>query len=237
MNRPIVIAGPCQHENYEHSYKLAKQCKEVCDLFGIEYYFKASFDKANRTFNSSPRGLGLNACFSDFDKLRKEFKITTDFHETHQIDKLAVDVYQIPAFLSKQTDLLQKAASKKKIVNVKKGQFMPPGGISGIIDKIGDENVWITERGSSFGYGRMIIDFEGIKYMKDNYNVPIFLDITHSISERKYAKTMAGLAGNMGLNLFVEVHDDPDYAPSDGKKMINIDQFENIIKHYYTSFK
>jgi len=237
MNRPIVIAGPCQHESYEHSYKLAKQCKEVCDLFGIEYYFKASFDKANRTFNNSPRGLGLNACFSDFDKLRKEFKITTDFHETHQIDKLAVDVYQIPAFLSKQTDLLQKAASKNKIVNVKKGQFMPPGGVSGIIDKIGDKNVWITERGSSFGYGRMIIDFEGIKYMKDNYNVPIFLDITHSISERKYAKTMAGLAGNMGLNLFVEVHDDPDYAPSDGKKMINIDQFENIIKHYYTSFK
>ena len=237
MNKPIVIAGPCQHENYEHSYKLAKQCKDVCDLYGIEYYFKASFDKANRTYNDSPRGLGLNGCFSDFDKLKNEFKITTDFHETHQIDKLPVDVYQIPAFLSKQTDLLQKASSKDRIVNSKKGQFMPPNGIDGIISKIGDKNVWITERGSSFGYDKMVIDFEGIQYMKDNYNVPIFLDITHSISERKYAKTMAGLAGNMGLNLFVEVHNDPDNAPSDGKKMINIKQFEEIIKHYYTSLK
>tara|TARA_Y100000114_G_scaffold113738_1_gene107701 strand:+ start:411 stop:1124 length:714 start_codon:yes stop_codon:yes gene_type:complete len=237
MSRPIVIAGPCQHENYEHSYKLAEHCKDVCDLYGIDYYFKASFDKANRTFDYSPRGLGLNACFSDFNELRKEFKLTTDFHETHQIDKLDVDVYQIPAFLSKQTDLLQKAMSKDKIVNVKKGQFMPPGGVSGIISKIGDQNVWITERGSSFGYGRIIIDFEGIQYMKDNYNVPIFLDITHSISHRRYAKAMAGLAGNMGLNLFIEVHDDPDNAPSDGKKMVKSYMFDDIIKHYYTSFK
>ena len=229
----IVIAGPCQHENYADSLDIARHCQQICDKHKIDYYFKASFDKANRTFNSSPRGLGLNACFSDFDKLRKEFKITTDFHETHQIDKLAVDVYQIPAFLSKQTDLLKKAASKNKIVNVKKGQFMPPGGISGIIDKIGDKNVWITERGSSFGYGRTIIDFEGIKYMQDNYNVPIFLDITHSISERKYALTMARLAGTMGLNLFVEVHKDPDYAPSDGKKSIYLEDFKQLVKEYY----
>ncbi len=109
---------------------------------------------------------------------------------------------------------------------------MSPKGIDGIISKVGKENVWITERGSLFGYDKMVIDFEGIQYMKDSYDIPIFLDITHSISERKYAKTMAGLAGKMGLNLFVEVHDNPDEAPSDGKKMINIDQFENIIKHY-----
>jgi 2-dehydro-3-deoxyphosphooctonate aldolase (KDO 8-P synthase) len=237
MNKPIVIAGPCQHENYEHSFNIAKHCQEICDKHGIEYYFKASFDKANRTFMNSPRGKGISECFNDFWKLRDDFKMTTDFHETEQIDKLPMDVIQIPAFLSKQTDLLLKAASTGKIVNVKKGQFMPPGGVSGIISKIGDKNVWVTERGSSFGYGRMIIDFEGIQYMKDNYNVPIFLDITHSISDRKYAKTMAGLAGNMGLNLFVEVHDDPDYAPSDGNKMIYLDQFEDVIKHYYTSFK
>jgi 2-dehydro-3-deoxyphosphooctonate aldolase (KDO 8-P synthase) len=235
MKKLIIIAGPCQHESYEHSYKIAKHCKGVCDLYGIEYYFKASFDKANRTYDDSPRGLGLNACFSDFSKLREEFKITTDFHETHQINKLDVDVYQIPAFLSKQTDLLQRAISTDKIVNVKKGQFMSPKGIDGIISKVGKENIWITERGSSFGYDKMVIDFEGIQYMKDNYDVPIFLDVTHSISERKYAKTMAGLAGNMGLNLFVEVHDNPDEAPSDGKKMINLNQFENIIKHYYKS--
>ncbi len=232
MNQPIIIAGPCQHESYEHSYKIAKHCKSVCDSYGIEYYFKASFDKANRTHNDSQRGLGLTACLSDFSKLRKEFKITTDFHETHQVDKLEVDVYQIPAFLSKQTDLLQKAISTSKIINIKKGQFISPKGIHGIVSKVGKENVWITERGSLFGYDKMVIDFEGIQYMKDSYDIPIFLDITHSISERKYAKTMAGLAGKMGLNLFVEVHDNPDEAPSDGKKMINIDQFENIIKHY-----
>ena len=237
MSKPIVIAGPCQHESYKHSYKIAKVCKSICDQYGLEYYFKASFDKANRTYNDSPRGLGLNACFSDFDQLRKEFKLTTDFHETYQIDRLDVDVYQIPAFLSKQTDLLQKAASKNKIVNVKKGQFMSPREIDGILSKIGSQNVWITERGSFFGYNNMVIDFEGVQYMKDNYNIPIFLDITHSISDRKYAYMMAGLAGNMGLNLFVEVHNDPDNAPSDGKKMINIDKFEEIIKHYYTSYK
>ncbi|MGB1981776.1 MAG: 3-deoxy-8-phosphooctulonate synthase, partial [Candidatus Kariarchaeum pelagius] len=169
----IIISGPCQLESKEHALNIANKMKSICDDNNFDYIFKASFDKANRTYNDSPRGLGLENCIDDFAKLRKDFKITTDFHETHQIDKLDVDVYQIPAFLSKQTDLLQKAASKKKIVNVKKGQFMPPGGISGIIDKIGDENVWITERGSSFGYGRMIIDFEGIQYMKDNYNVPI----------------------------------------------------------------
>ena len=235
MNKPIVIAGPCQHESYEHSYKIAKHCQNICNLYDIDYYFKASFDKANRTYDHSPRGLGLNACFSDFDKLRQEFKITTDFHETHQIDKLPVDVYQIPAFLSKQTDLLQKAASKDKIINIKKGQFMSPEGVKGIISKIGDQDVWITERGSSFGYDKMVIDFEGIQYMKENYNVPIFLDITHSISDRKYAMAMAGLAGNMGLNLFVEVHDNPDNAPSDGKKMIKSYMFEPIIKHYYKS--
>ncbi len=232
MKKPIVIAGPCQHESYEHSYKIASHCKSVCDLYGMEYYFKASFDKANRTHSDSQRGLGLNACFSDFSELKKDFKITTDFHETHQIDKLDVDVYQIPAFLSKQTDLLQKAISTGKIVNIKKGQFISPNGIHGIISKVGEENVWITERGSSFGYDKMIIDFEGIQYIKDSYNVPIFLDITHSISERKYAKTMARLAGAMGLNLFVEVHDSPDEAPSDGKKMININEFEKIIKTY-----
>lgn len=237
MNKPIVIAGPCQHENYEHSYEIAKHCKDVCDSYGIEYYFKASFDKANRTYGHSPRGLGLNACIDDFAKLRKDFKITTDFHETHQMDKLDVDVYQIPAFLCKQTDLLLKASSKDKIVNVKKGQFMSPQEIDGILSKISSHNVWITERGSFFGYNNMVIDFEGVQYMKDNYRFKIFLDITHSISERRYAHMMAGLAGNMGLNLFVEVHDNPDAAPSDGKKMININKFEEVINHYYTSLK
>ena len=236
MSKPIVIAGPCQHESYKHSYKIAKVCKSVCDQYDLEYYFKASFDKANRTYNDSPRGLGLENCIDDFTKLREKFKITTDFHETHQIDKLDVDVYQIPAFLSKQTDLLKQASYQNGIVNIKKGQFMSPREIDGILSKIGSQNVWITERGSFFGYNNMVIDFEGVQYMKDNYNIPIFLDITHSISHRKYAHMMAGLAGNMGLNLFVEVHNDPHNAPSDGKKMVKLDQFRRIIDHYYTSF-
>ena len=146
-------------------------------------------------------------------------------------------MYQIPAFLSKQTDLLKQASYQNGITNIKKGQFMSPKEIDGILSKIGSQNVWITERGSFFGYNNMVIDFEGVQYMKDNYNIPIFLDITHSISHRKYAYMMAGLAGNMGLNLFVEVHNDPNNAPSDGKKMVELDQFRRIIDHYYTSYK
>lgn len=228
-----IIAGPCQHENMQDSLDIASHCSAICDEFGIDYIFKASFDKANRTYLDSPRGLGLEKCKPHFEALKYKFKLTTDFHETNQIDKLDVDVYQIPAFLSKQTDLLLKAKSTGKIVNIKKGQFIPPSDIDGILSKVGTENIWITERGSSFGYNKMIIDFEGIKYMQDNFNVPIFLDITHSISERKYALTMARLAGTMGLNLFVEVHKDPDNAPSDGKKSIYLKDFKQLVKEYY----
>lgn len=228
-----IIAGPCQHESLEKSFEIAYDCKLVCEDFGIDYIFKASFDKANRTYLDSPRGLGIDNCKKDFKVLQQEFKITTDFHETDQLNKLDVDIIQIPAFLSKQTDLLIAAKETGKILNIKKGQFIPPTGIEGILSKVGTENVWITERGHTFGYGKIIIDFEGIQYMQDNFNVPIFLDITHSISDRKYALTMAKLAGTMGLNLFVEVHKDPDNALSDGKKSIYLDDFKTLVKAYY----
>ena len=231
--RRTVIAGPCQHENLKDSLEIADQCNYYTSELGLDYVFKASFDKANRTYINSSRGLGLENCKEDFKKISALYRTTTDFHETSQIGKLNVDVIQIPAFLSKQTDLLLAAKDTNKVVNIKKGQFMPPEGIKGILSKVGEDNVWITERGHSFGYNKMIIDFEGIKYMQDNFNVPIFLDITHSISDRKYALTMARLAGTMGLNLFVEVHKDPDNAPSDGKKSIHLEEFKTVIKAYY----
>jgi 2-dehydro-3-deoxyphosphooctonate aldolase (KDO 8-P synthase) len=228
-----IIAGPCQHENLQDSYDIAEHCQNICNEFGINYIFKASFDKANRTYIDSPRGLGLKECKADFDKLREGFKLTTDFHQTNQVEELEVDVVQIPALLCKQTDLLLSAKKTGSIINIKKGQFVPPGGIKGILSKVGTDDVWITERGHSFGYDNVIIDFEGIQYMQDNYNVPIFLDITHSISDRKYALTMARLAGTMGLNLFVEVHNDPDNAPSDGSKSIYLKDFKELVKQYY----
>ena len=227
-----VIAGPCQHESLSSSLIIASHCKKICDKYNIDYIFKASFDKANRTYINSQRGLGIDQCKEDFDILRRDFKVTTDFHETQQIKDLEVDVIQIPAFLCKQTDLLLSAKNTGKIVNVKKGQFVPPEQVDGILSKIGENDVWITERGHIFGYNRTVIDFEGIKYMQNNYNVPIFLDITHSISERMYALTMAKLAGTMGVDLFVEVHIDPNIAPSDGKKSIFLEDFENLIKCY-----
>lgn len=228
-----IIAGPCQHENLIDSYDIAKYCQNVCNEFGIDYIFKASFDKANRTYINSPRGLGLKDCKKDFNILRESFKLTTDFHETNQVKELEVDVVQIPALLCKQTDLLVTAKKTGKVLNIKKGQFVSPLGLKGILSKVGTDNVWVTERGHTFGYDKIIIDFENIQYMQDNYNVPIFLDITHSISDRKYAFTMAKLAGTMGLNLFVEVHKDPDNAPSDGKKSIHLDDFKTLTKAYY----
>jgi 2-dehydro-3-deoxyphosphooctonate aldolase (KDO 8-P synthase) len=228
-----IIAGPCQHENLKNSLDIADYCYTTCKDLGIDYFFKASFDKANRTFVNSDRGLGLEKCKDDFREINTLYKITTDFHETSQIDNLDVDVIQIPAFLSKQTNLITKAVSTGKIVNIKKGQFMSPYEIDGLLSKTGTKNVWITERGSSFGYNKTVIDFEGIKYMQDTFNVPIFLDITHSISDRKYALTMARLAGTMGLNLFVEVHREPNKALSDGKKSIYLKDFKQLAKEYY----
>lgn len=232
----IVIAGPCQHESYADSLDIARHCQKICDKHKIDYYFKASFDKANRTYDSSPRGLGLDECKYDFDMLRKQFLLTTDIHEKYQVDELDVDCYQIPAFLSKQTDLIKAAASTGKKVNIKKGQFMSSEDVKGILSKTTtrENGIWITERGTQFGYGRTIVDFQGVQDMKE-LGVPLFLDVTHSISERKYARQMASIAGHLNMFLFVEVHKDPDNAPSDGKKMVALDNFEDLIGRYVHS--
>ena len=247
-----IIAGPCQHESYDHSLAIAKECKRVCDLYGYSYYFKASYDKANRSSLSSKRGLGLEHTLDDFGDLKRSvsgLQILTDVHETSQVHQIAeqyndiVNVIQIPAFLSRQTDLITAACQTDKIVNIKKGQFMAPWDIHSVLSKTRDAvELWITERGTSFGYNTLVVDFTGLQYMMENYHVPIVFDVTHSVQKpgghgsssggnRDYVPGLARAASALGVkNFFLEVHDDPDNAPSDGDNMIHIDNFETVIR-------
>lgn len=248
-----VIAGPCQHESYEQSLEIANECKRVCDRYGIEYYFKASYDKANRTSINGQRGRGINDTLLDFYTLKQkipELKILTDVHTVEEIqlvaDEKCVDVIQIPAFLCRQTDLIQAACKTDMIVNIKKGQFLAPWDVNGILSKTeGAREVWITERGTSFGYNNLVVDFNGLQYMLDNFSVPIVFDATHSVQKpggagdssggnRDYVPGLARAAAALGIsNFFLEVHSDPDKAPSDGPNMLHLNDFESIIKQIY----
>lgn len=254
-----IIAGPCQHESYEHSLKIAKECKRVCDLFNIEYYFKASFDKANRTSITGKRGsdtspdLSMQNFLNDAKKMKAEIlglKVLTDIHERYQIGPVekVVDVIQIPAFLCRQTDLIQSVCESRTIeaINIKKGQFLAPWDIKGILSKTQNaKEVWITERGTSFGYNTLVVDFTGMQYILDNYDVPLVFDATHSVQKpggqgdssggnRAYVQPLCRAASAMGVNnFFLEVHDDPDNAPSDGPNMIKLDDFESVITDIY----
>jgi len=196
-----IIAGPCQHESLKQSLIIAKTCKLICEAHGVEYYFKASYDKANRTSAASPRGLGLYQTLRDFLKMKKEIpdlKIVTDFHDEWAIDAAffdpvvpfddAFDVIQIPALLSRQTDLIRGACDTGKIVNVKKGQFMSPKDVMGILTKTSRaKEVWITERGTMFGYNNLIVDFTGLEEMMGEYEhyegVHIVFDATHAVQK------------------------------------------------------
>lgn len=245
-----IIAGPCQHESYEQSFRIAAECKRVCADLGVDYYFKASFDKANRTSMNGIRGAGIGKTLSDFLKLKNELnvKTLTDIHENNHVNIIkniytgSVDVLQIPAFLCRQTDLIREAVNSNMIVNIKKGQFLAPWDIKGILTKTqGANEVWITERGTSFGYNTLVVDFTGIKYMMDNYDVPIVYDVTHSVQKpggmgsssggnREYVPALSRAASAMGVkNFFLEVHEDPDNAPSDGPNMIKLKDFEKVI--------
>lgn len=250
-----IIAGPCQHESESQSLEIAKHCKDICDSFKIDYYFKASFDKANRTSANGERGLGLHPTFNDFVSIKnsiKDLKILTDFHTIEQINTSKdrwpdlIDVYQIPAFLCRQTDLIQAAVDTGKIVNVKKGQFLAPWDIEGILSKTeGAKEVWITERGTSFGYNNLVVDFAGIQYILDNYSAPFVFDATHSVQKpggngnssggnRSYVPGLCRAASAMGVrNFFIEVHPDPDNAPSDGPNMVKLEDFRSLIKDIY----
>ena len=254
-----VIAGPCQHESLEKSFKIAKECTRVCLKHGVEYYFKASFDKANRTSVKGKRGQGLAKTMQDFAVLKEKIpnlKILTDVHNQNEILKIAayyseiIDVLQIPAFLCRQTDLIQAACKTNKIVNIKKGQFLAPWDVAGILSKTqGAKEVWITERGSSYGYNTLVVDFTGLQYMLDTYDVPVVFDVTHAVQKpggmgsssggnRGYVPGLARAGSALGIkNFFLEVHDDPDNAPSDGPNMLELKSFDKtiseIVKYNY----
>ena len=242
-----IIAGPCQHESLGQSAAIAKECKRVCDKYGIEYYFKASFDKANRTSVTGKRGVGLHPFVHDILALKDELnvKALTDVHEVDQIQYLKdiVDVLQIPAFLCRQTDLIRAACATNCIVNIKKGQFLAPWDVKGILSKTeGAKEVWITERGTSFGYNTLVVDFTGIQHMLDNAGVPVVFDVTHSVQKpggqgdssggnRDYVPPLSRAAAAMGVsNFFLEVHEDPDNAPSDGPNMLHLKDFEGVVR-------
>jgi len=246
-----IIAGPCQHESLPQSLEIAKECKRVCDKYGIEYYFKASYDKANRTSANGVRGLGLETTLTDFLALKVELgvKTLTDVHDYVQVNRIergfkdAVDVYQIPAFLCRQTDLIQAACATDKIVNIKKGQFMAPWDMKGVISKTEEaKEVWITERGTSFGYNTLVVDFTGLQYMLDNYDVPIVLDGTHAVQKpggqgdssggnRNYVPGITRAGAAIGIDsFFMEVHAEPDVAPSDGPNMLYLKDFEEVVR-------
>lgn len=240
-----IIAGPCQHESLEQSLEIAAECKRVCDNYGIEYYFKASYDKANRTSNSGKRGVGIDRTLPDFIKIRDSgYKILTDVHDKGAISRVhsVVDVIQIPAFLCRQTDLIKVACATNCIVNIKKGQFLAPWDVKGILSKTeGAREVWITERGTSFGYNNLVVDFNGIQHMLNNYSVPVIFDATHSVQKpsvlgecsggnRDYVPGLTRAAAALGVdNFFLEVHPDPDNAPSDGPNMLRLDDFERTV--------
>ena len=245
-----IIAGPCQHESLEHSMMIAEHCARACAKYpNIEYYYKASYDKANRSSMQGKRGVGLAQTMQDFESMKKEIpglRILTDVHTRGQIDAMgaypdAVDVLQIPAFLCRQTDLIQRACETGMPINIKKGQFLAPWDVAGILSKTGDAEVWITERGTSFGYNTLVVDFTGIDYMLNTYNVPIVLDATHSVQKpggngsssggnRSYVPGLCRAASALGVsNFFLEVHQDPDNAPSDGPNMLHLQDFEEVI--------
>ena len=244
-----VIAGPCQHESLFQSLDIAEHCREICDKYDIEYIFKASFDKANRTSIDGVRGIGIDETLSDFIELKgymPGLKILTDVHTEGQISRCrrVVDVLQIPAFLCRQTDLIQTACKTDCIVNIKKGQFLAPWDVEGILSKTSEaKEVWITERGTSFGYNNLVVDFTGLQYMLMAYSCPIVYDISHSVQrpggnkkssggDRSYIPGLARASSALGIsNFFIEVHPDPDLAPSDGPNMLKLEDFDEVVEN------
>ena len=242
-----VIAGPCQHESLFKSLDIAEHCQEICDKYDIDYIFKASYDKANRTSVNGERGLGLHETIRDFLQMEETIgvRLLTDVHEVDHIQYLkdVVDVLQIPAFLCRQTDLIQAACKTDCIVNIKKGQFLAPWDVEGILSKTSEaKEVWITERGTSFGYNNLVVDFTGLQYMLMAYNCPIVYDISHSVQrpggnkessggDRSYIPGLARASSAIGItNFFLEVHPDPDNAPSDGPNTLHLKDFEGVVR-------
>jgi len=242
-----LIAGPCQLETEQHAIDMSGKIKEVATKLGVNFIYKTSFDKANRTSLKGKRGIGLEQSLPIFDKIKKELNvpILTDVHNAEQCSIVAehVDILQIPAFLCRQTDLLIAAAKTKKIINVKKGQFLAPWDMANVTKKIsdsGNNNILLTERGASFGYNTLVSDMRSLPIMAKN-GYPVIFDATHSVQQpggqgdksggqREFVEYLARAAVAVGVaGIFMEVHQDPDNAPSDGPNMIPLSNLENLL--------
>ena len=244
-----LIAGPCQLESEEHAIKISSELKRITSQLGINFIYKTSFDKANRTSLKGKRGLGLDKSLPIFDKIRKEIgvPVLTDIHTPEQCSIVAnhVDVLQIPAFLCRQTDLLIAAAKTGRIINVKKGQFLAPWDMTNVIKKIeesGNKNILITERGASFGYNTLVSDMRALPIMA-KFGFPIVFDATHSVQQpggmgeksggqREFVPYLAKAAIAVGVGaIFIETHEDPDNAPSDGPNMVPLNEIKILLEN------
>lgn len=243
-----LIAGPCVIESEDMILETAKEIKNITDELGIEYYFKSSFDKANRTSIYSYRGPGLEKGLSILQKVKDTYgvKIATDIHEPYQAEPVSkvADIIQIPAFLCRQTDLLVAAAKTGKLINVKKAQFLAPWDMKNVVNKLeesGNKNIMLCERGTTFGYNTLVVDMTGILEMK-KLGYPVVFDATHSVQKpggqgnttggnREYVEYLAKAAIAVGVDaLFMEVHPDPDNAKSDGPNMVPLSELKSILE-------
>ncbi len=242
-----LIAGPCQIETRDHTMMMAEAIKKICDKLKINLIYKSSFDKANRSSIDGKRGIGLEKSFEIFAEVKKQFglPVLTDVHDAAQCAVLAphVDILQIPAFLCRQTDMLEAAAKTGKVINIKKGQFLAPWDAANIVKKMdhfGNKNVLLTERGVSFGYNTLVSDMRSLPIMAKT-GCPVIFDATHSVQQpgglggasggqREFVETLASAAVAVGVaGLFMEVHQDPDNAPSDGPCMVRLDGLEKLL--------
>jgi 2-dehydro-3-deoxyphosphooctonate aldolase (KDO 8-P synthase) len=238
-----VIAGPCQLESRDHAFDMAGQLKEITAALGLGFVFKTSFDKANRTAMTGARGVGLDAALPIFADLRGalDLPVITDVHLPDQCAPVAevVDCLQIPAFLCRQTDLLLAAAATGKPVNVKKGQFVAPQDMRHVVDKLlagGGRDILLTERGASFGYNNLVADMRSLPIMA-RFGTPVIFDATHSVrqpgvegGERQYAPVVARAAVAVGVaGVFIETHQDPEHAPSDGDTMVRLSDMPALL--------
>ena len=244
----MLIAGPCQMESRDHAFDMCGAMKEITDKLDIGFVYKSSFDKANRSSLSGTRGIGLEGALPVFADLKKEFgcPVITDIHEKAHCDavKDVVDMMQIPAFLCRQTDLLIAAAKTGKVINIKKGQFLAPWDMKNVAQKVsesGNDNILLTERGASFGYNTLVTDMRSLAIMGQDTGYPVIFDATHSVQQpgglggasggqREFVPVLARGAIAVGVaGLFMETHQDPDNAPSDGPCMVPLDEMEALL--------
>ena len=243
----VLIAGPCQVESRDHTLMMAEALVQITSKLGIPFIYKSSYDKANRTSIGGKRGMGLEKTMPIFDEIRRDLNlpILTDIHNEEQCAIVAkhADVLQIPAFLCRQTDLLVAAAKTGAVINIKKGQFLAPWDMKNVVDKMdasGNPNVILTERGASFGYNTLVTDMRSLPIMAET-GCPVVMDATHSVQQpggqgkssggdRRFVPTMAKAAIAVGVaGVFMETHQDPDNAPSDGPNMVKLQDMEALL--------